>query len=231
MKEVNGMTKKTVVITGANRGIGLEFVRRFLANGDAVHATYRTTKGGLAALDQSNLTCHRVDVRSDEDVSSLIEAVGAPIDVLINNAGIADGRWPSLEAIDLDVTMEVLQVNAVGPVRVTQCASSWLSEGSKVVMITSLMGSIADCESGRSYAYRASKTALNMFTVSMKNELAQRGVAVLLLHPGWVQTDMGGNRAPINANTSVDGMMERIAELTVEQTGAYVQFDGTPVPW
>ena len=100
-----------------------------------------------------------------------------------------------------------------------------------MVMITSLMGSIGDCESGRSYAYRASKTALNMFTVSMKNELAERGVAVLLLHPGWVQTDMGGVNAPIDVRTSVAGMMDRIAELTIQQTGAYVQYDGTPVPW
>ena len=93
------------------------------------------------------------------------------------------------------------------------------------------MGSIADCESGRSYAYRASKTALNMLTVAMKNELAERGVAVLLLHPGWVQTDMGGAHAPIDVQTSVNGMMQRIKELNLENTGTYVQFDGTPVPW
>ena len=225
------MLKKTVVVTGANRGLGLEFTRRFLNNGDLVHATYRTEKGGLETLEQSNLTCHRVDVRSDDDVMNFMNAIGTPIDVLINNAGVADGRWPTLESIDLDAAMDVIQVNTLAPVRITQHASTRLNEGSKVVMITSLMGSIGDCESGRSYAYRASKTALNMFTVSMKNELAERGVAVLLLHPGWVQTDMGGVNAPIDARTSVAGMMDRIAELTIQQTGAYVQYDGTPVPW
>jgi len=161
-----------------------------------------------------------------------METIGEPVDVLINNAGIADGRWASVEAIDFDVATEVLEVNAIAPVRVTQAALPRLADGGgTVVMITSLMGSIADCMSGRSYAYRASKTALNMFTVAMKNELRDLGVSVLLIHPGWVETDMGGPNAPIQAEESVSGIMARIEEQTLDHTGRFVDYTGQVLPW
>ena len=225
------MHQPTVVITGANRGIGLEFVRQWLERGAVVHATYRATMGGLSDLEHPLLTCHRVDVRSDEDLVAMFDRIEAPVDVLINNAGVSDGRWDSLEAIDIDVALDVLAVNALAPVRVVQQASAKLREGSKIAMVSSLMGSIGDCESGRSYAYRASKTALNMLTVAMKPELAERGVATVLLHPGWVQTDMGGPQAPVNTVDSVAGMLARIDELTVATSGSYRSFDGTNLPW
>jgi len=225
------MHQPTVVITGANRGIGLEFVRQWLERGAVVHATYRATMGGLSDLEHPLLTCHRVDVRSDEDLVAMFDRIEGPVDVLINNAGVSDGRWDSLEAIDIDVALDVLAVNALAPVRVVQQASAKLREGSKIAMVSSLMGSIGDCESGRSYAYRASKTALNMLTVAMKPELAERGVATVLLHPGWVQTDMGGPQAPVNTVDSVAGMLARIDELTVATSGSYRSFDGTNLPW
>lgn len=230
--EVNdSMNQSTVVITGANRGIGLEFVRQWLARGALVHATFRTETGGLAALEHPSLTLHRVDVRSDKDLATMFERIDGPVDVLINNAGISDGRWSNLESIDLDVALDVLAVNALAPVRVVQHASAKLRQGSKIAMVSSLMGSIGDCESGRSYAYRASKTALNMLTVAMKPELVERGVATVLLHPGWVQTDMGGPHAPVNTVDSVAGMLARIDELTVATSGLYRSFDGTLLPW
>jgi len=230
--EVNvSMDQSTVVITGANRGIGLEFVRQWLERGAVVHATYRTALGKLAAFEHPSLTLHRVDVRSDEELAAMFERIDGPVDVLINNAGISDGRWPNLESIDLDVALDVLAVNALAPVRVVQHATTKLRHGSKIAMVTSLMGSIGDCESGRSYAYRASKTALNMLTVAMKPELAKRGVATVLLHPGWVQTDMGGPHAPVDAVDSVAGMLERIDELTVMTSGSYRSFDGAFLPW
>lgn len=230
--EVNvSMDQSTVVITGANRGIGLEFVRQWLERGAKVHATYRTALGKLAELEHPSLTLHRVDVRSDEELAAMFERIDGPVDVLINNAGVSDGRWSNLESIDLDVALDVLAVNALAPVRVVQHASTKLRHGSKIAMVTSLMGSIGDCESGRSYAYRASKTALNMLTVAMKPELAKRGVATVLLHPGWVQTDMGGPHAPVNAVDSVAGMLERIDELTTATSGAYRSFDGAFLPW
>ncbi|MGB0594031.1 MAG: SDR family NAD(P)-dependent oxidoreductase, partial [Poseidonia sp.] len=175
------------VVTGANRGLGFEMVRQLLQREYTVHATYRTSPGLLSTLGDGVLHQHQVDVRDGQAIAEMMDRIGGSIDLLINNAGIADGRWSSVEAIDFDVAAEVLEVNAVAPVRVTQAALPLLAEGGgTVVMITSLMGSIGDCMSGKSYAYRASKTALNMFTVAMKNELQERGVSVLLIHPGWV---------------------------------------------
>ena len=220
------------VVTGANRGLGFEMVRHLLLRDYTVHATYRTSPGLLSTLGDERLQQHQVDVRNGQAIAEMMDAIGAPIDLLINNAGIADGRWPSIEAIDFDVATEVLEVNAVSPVRVTQAALPLLVEGGgTVVMMTSLMGSIGDCMSGKSYAYRASKTALNMFTTAMKNELRERGVSVLLIHPGWVETDMGGPNAPIQAEESVNGIMARIDEQTLELTGRFVDYTGQALPW
>ncbi len=220
------------VVTGANRGLGFEMVRQLIKRDFTVHATYRTSPGQLSTLDDEWLHLHQVDVRDGQAIDEMMDAIGGPIDLLINNAGIADGRWPSVEAIDFDVATEVLEVNAVAPVRITQAALAHLADGGgTVVMITSLMGSIEDCMSGKSYAYRASKTALNMFTVAMKNELRERGVSVLLIHPGWVETDMGGPNAPIQAEESVNGIMARIEEQTLELTGRFVDYAGQALPW
>ena len=220
------------VITGANRGLGFEMVRQLLQRDFTVHATYRTDPGRLSTLVNDGLHQHQVDVRDGQAIAEMMSAIGGSIDVLINNAGIADGRWPSVEAIDFDVATEVLEVNAIAPVRVTQAALPLLADGGgTVVMITSLMGSIGDCMSGRSYAYRASKTALNMFTVAMKNELRDLGVSVLLIHPGWVETDMGGPNAPIQAEESVSGIMNRIEEQTLDHTGRFVDYTGQVLPW
>ena len=221
-----------VLVTGANRGIGLELVRQMLDQGHTVHATYRTSIGGLEALACSALHCHRMDVRNPDEVASVFETIATPLDVLINNAGVADGRWSSLTEIDFDIVSDVLEINAVAPVRVTQAALPLLVDGGGVVaMITSLMGSIEDCMSGRSYAYRASKTALNMFTTAMKNELQAQGVSVVLIHPGWVETDMGGPNAPLQVTESVSGILARIEEQSLETTGRFVDYTGQPLPW
>ena len=162
----------------------------------------------------------------------MMASINAPLDVLINNAGVADGRWSSVEEIDMDVVREVLDINAVAPLLVTQCALPLLTKnGGKVAMITSLMGSIDDCHSGKSYAYRASKTALNMLATSMKNELRDQGVSVVLIHPGWVETDMGGPRAPLGVEESVTGILSRIEEQTLESSGRFVDYKGESLPW
>ena len=219
-------------VTGANRGIGLELVRQLLQQNYTVHATYRSNMGGLEGLNHPNVHCHRMDVRNTTEVSAALESISTPIDLLINNAGIADGRWASVEEIDFETVSNVMEVNAIAPVRVTQLALPLLAQGgATVVMITSLMGSIEDCASGRSYAYRASKTALNMFTTAMKNELGAVGVSVLLIHPGWVETDMGGSNAPLQASESVAGILEQIAEQTVEVSGRFVDYKGERLPW
>ena len=220
------------VVTGANRGLGFEMVRQLLQRDFTVHATYRTSPGLLSTLGDERLHLHRLDVRDGAAIAEMMEAIGGPVDLLINNAGIADGGWSSVEAIDFDTAAEVMDVNALAPIRVTQAALPRLAErGGTVVMITSLMGSIADCMSGKSYAYRASKTALNMLTTAMKSELRDRGISVMLVHPGWVETDMGGPNAPIQAEESVAGIMARIEEQTMDMTGRFVDYTGQVLPW
>lgn len=221
------------LVTGANRGIGLELTRQLLNAGYTVHATYRNALGGLADLATTNLQTHTMEVRSDDSVRSVMDSITEPLDLLVNNAGISDGRWPSIDEIDFEVVSNVLEVNAIAPVRVTQHALPLLDRagGGTVVMITSLMGSIEDCMSGKSYAYRASKTALNMFTTSMKNELIERNISLLLIHPGWVETDMGGPRAPVSPEESVRGILERVEEQTLATSGRFVEYTGRPLPW
>jgi NAD(P)-dependent dehydrogenase (short-subunit alcohol dehydrogenase family) len=221
---------KTAIVTGANRGIGLELTKQLLDKGYYVHATFRSDKGGLEEIDSTNLRTHQMDVRDKTQVSNVIQSIES-IDLLINNAGVADGRWQSISEIDMEHALEVLNVNAISPVLVTQQSLSKLTDGSKVVMMSSLMGSISDCQSGRSYAYRASKTALNMFSMAMKNELEEMGTSLLILHPGWVETDMGGPNAPLSKTASVQGIIQRIAEQNMSMSGRFVQFDGTPVEW
>jgi NAD(P)-dependent dehydrogenase (short-subunit alcohol dehydrogenase family) len=221
---------KTALVTGANRGIGLELTLQLLDSGYDVHATYRSSKGGLEEIQNSALNIHQMDVRNKEEISAVIKSISS-LNLLINNAGIADGHWQSISEIDMEHALEVLNVNAVSPVLVTQQVLPILSNQSTIVMISSLMGSISDCRSGRSYAYRASKTALNMFSMAMKNELDGMGSSLLIIHPGWVETDMGGPNAPLSTDESVRGIMQRITEQNMSMSGRYVQFDGTPVEW
>ena len=221
---------KTALVTGANRGIGLELTLQLLDSGYNVHATYRSSKGGLEEIQNSALNIHQMDVRNKEEISAVIKSINS-IDLLINNAGIGDGHWQSISEIDMEHALEVLNVNAVSPVLVTQQVLPILSNRSTIVMISSLMGSISDCRSGRSYAYRASKTALNMFSMAMKNELDGMGSSLLIIHPGWVETDMGGPNAPLSTDESVRGIMQRITEQNMSMSGRFVQFDGTPVEW
>ena len=222
----------TALVTGANRGIGLETVRQLLDRDYEVHATYRSGKGGLADINNPRLVLHQMDVRNTDEVVAAMNEIGPSLDLLVNNAGISDGRWSNVSEIDFDVVSTVMEVNAIAPVRVTQHALPLLANGGgTVLMITSLMGSIGDCASGRSYAYRASKTALNMFTTAMKSELREQGISLLLIHPGWVETDMGGPNAPIRAEESVSGIMARIEEQTLEMTGRFVDYAGHILPW
>ena len=222
---------KSVVVTGANRGIGLELVKQLLDSGFRVYATYRSEMGGLASLSNQNLSIHQMDVRDPAAIEELSNSIDGKIDLLINNAGVADGRWQSISEIDMQHTLEVIEINSIAPVLITQKLLNQMSDDSTIVMMSSLMGSISDCMSGRSYAYRASKTALNMFSIAMKNELLEAGISILILHPGWVATDMGGPNATVSPEQSVSGMIERIDEHNLSMSGRYVQYDGTPIEW
>jgi len=220
----------TAVVTGANRGIGLEWVRQLLDKGWDVHAGYRTDEGGLSG---TSAHYHQLDVTSKESVEAFAASLPDRVDLLVNNAGVADGRWRSIEDIDHEQVLKVLDINSVGPVRVTQALLSRLGgdEMSTIAMVSSLMGSVEDCISGKSYAYRASKSALNMFSAAMKNELRDDNISVVILHPGWVQTDMGGPNATVTPLDSIAGMIQRVEEQTLEITGRFVQYDGESLPW
>jgi NAD(P)-dependent dehydrogenase (short-subunit alcohol dehydrogenase family) len=224
---------RTAVVTGASRGIGSEFVARLLENGWKVYAGYRSEKHRLELIDSVNLVCLRLDVTNNESVRQFCEEITESVDLLINNAGVPDGRWRNISEIDDEWVLQVLDINSVGPVRMVRELYDKMSHNSltTVAMISSLMGSIDDCHSGRSYAYRASKTALNMFSVAMKKESLERNISFLILHPGWVKTRMGGEHAPVELSESVDGMLNLIDNHTLEDSGRFVQYDGVDLPW
>jgi NAD(P)-dependent dehydrogenase (short-subunit alcohol dehydrogenase family) len=180
-----------------------------------------------------NLKIHQLDVQSNDSVKAFADNAPEHIDLLVNNAGVADGRWRSLEEIDDEWALEVININALGPVRVVKELYPKMihSKLAKIAMISSLMASIDDCHMGRSYAYRASKTALNMFTAAMKKEALEDNITFAVLHPGWVKTDMGGDRAPVNLTESVEGMMHVMEHHGLEQSGEFIQYDGAPLPW
>jgi NAD(P)-dependent dehydrogenase (short-subunit alcohol dehydrogenase family) len=218
----------TAVITGANRGIGLELCRRFRDRGDAVVAVCRRSS---PELDELGVRVEAgVDVTSDSDVAALAgRLAGETIDVLVNNAGILE-RVP-LEALDFESIRRQFEVNAVGPVRLTAALLPLLAPGAKVALITSRMGSIGDNTSGGSYGYRMSKAALNIAGVSLARDLAPRGVAVAILHPGFVRTDMTHQSGHIGPEESAAGLLARIDELTLESSGGFWHQNGERLPW
>jgi NAD(P)-dependent dehydrogenase (short-subunit alcohol dehydrogenase family) len=224
---------KTAVITGASRGIGSEFVVRLLENGWRVYAGFRQDKHRLDLIENENLIVHQLDVTDNDSIEVFAGNINHSVDLLINNAGVPDGRWRNIKEIDDLWALDVININSLGPVRLVRSLYDKMSGEtlSTVVMISSLMGSIDDCHSGRSYAYRASKTALNMFTVAMKKEALEDNISFLILHPGWVKTRMGGENAPVEMDVSVDGMMELIEQHNLEDSGRFVQYDGVDLPW
>ncbi|MCG7537630.1 SDR family oxidoreductase [Pseudoalteromonas sp. OOF1S-7] len=217
-----------VVITGANRGIGLELCRHYLAAGDRVTAVVRSASDELQSLDVTVIA--GIDVSIEQDVRTLSAALGEQaIDILINNAGIFHNE--TLHQMDFTTLEQQLMVNAVAPVRVTHALQHNLVTGAKVAMITSRMGSIADNGSGAYLGYRMSKAALNAAGVSLAHELKPRGVAVALLHPGFVQTEMVNYAGDISPSEAAQRLAKRIDELTLESSGGFWHSNGDRLPW
>jgi len=216
-----------VLVTGCNRGIGLELCRQLLTRGDSVTAVCRQTGSELESLDLKVL--EGVDVADSESLSKLALALrGDRFDWLINNAGILDRD--SLESLDFDAIQRQFQVNAMGPLRVTHALLGNLGQGSKVGIVTSRMGSIGDNTSGGYYGYRMSKAAVNIAGVSLSRDLEQKGIAVGLLHPGMVATDMtGGSGVPVSQAAS--GLLKRMEELNVANSGSFWHAQGELLPW
>ena len=218
----------TVVVTGANRGIGLEFCRQFSSRGDTVIAVCRKGTPQLAALGVEQL--QGIDVTDEESVGALAEHLsGRTIDILVNNAGIL--RRETLDNLDFDSIRAQFEVNALGPLRVTAALRANLNPGSKVAIITSRMGSIADNTSGSRYGYRMSKAAVNMAGASLAHDMRHSGVAVALLHPGFVKTDMTGGMGDVSTETSVRGLVARIDGLELSNSGTFWHAQGEELPW
>ena len=217
----------TYVVTGANRGIGLELCRQLAARGDDVIAVCRSFDDELAELGIRVIA--GIDVAEAASVESLrSQLADEAIDVLINNAGIL--RGDSFGQIDYDVMLEQYRVNTLGPLRVTEALVDNLHGGSKLVIVTSRVGSIEDNGSGGNYGYRASKTAVNMIGTNLRHELAPRGIAVGLLHPGLAATEMTGGSG-IAPSDAARGLIERIDELGMETTGGFWHAEGYRLPW
>ena len=219
----------TVVITGANRGIGLELARQYAADGAQVVAVVRRPSEPLQALGVSIVD--GIDVGQDVAVEQLGQQAATlpPIDVLINNAGILSSE--SLPAPDFDRMRQQFEVNALGPLRVTTALRPQLAAGGKVVLITSRMGSITDNSSGGMYGYRASKAALNAIGASLAQDLRGDGIAVGLLHPGYVRTDMTGHQGQMSPAQAAQGLRARIEALDIDTTGRFLHANGESLPW
>lgn len=228
----------TLLITGTNRGIGLEFVRQYLARGDQVIATCRQPTEARAlqelAAAEPGLRIMALDVAEPDSLTGFADELGdQAIDIFINNAGVYGPRSARFGEVSAQDWLGVLEVNTVAPLLLTQLLIDNFRRGTgrKLVYITSKMGSIADNESGGSYIYRSSKTALNQVVKSLAADLADQGLLAAVLHPGWVQTDMGGPNALIDTGTSVRGMIGVIDGLSAAQTGHFFNYDGREIPW
>jgi NAD(P)-dependent dehydrogenase (short-subunit alcohol dehydrogenase family) len=217
------------VVTGANRGIGLALVRALEERGTVI-ATCRMSSPGLDRLGVE--VVEGVDLSTDAGVAKLAAAVGTrSIDLLINNAGIL--VWgDELGELDVAGIRKQFEVNALGPLRVTDALRDRLAKGAKVALVTSRMGSIDDNTSGGRYGYRMSKAALNMAGKSLSVDLRPRGVAVAILHPGMVKTDMtGGHGGQVEPDEAARGLLARIDELTLETSGGFWHANGQRLPW
>ena len=226
----------TLLISGANRGLGLEFVKQYAADGwDVVAGCRRPDEAAelREIADGGSVEVHALDVAEPNSIDSFKGAVGArPLDLVIANAGVYGGdRQKSFTDLDYDGWARTLATNTFGPVRLAAAfAENLKAAKGKLVAISSLMGSITD-SSGSFYAYRSSKAALNMAFKGVAAELKGDGVTVAVLHPGWVQTDMGGKNAPVTPPQSIEGLRKVIAGLTLNDTGSFHAFDGKALPW
>jgi len=227
----------TVLITGANRGIGLEFARQYaIAGADVIAACRKPADANNlngVARDFENVEVHALDVNSDTSVAALKTTLGdRPIDHLINNAGVMGGKKQGLHDIDFDAWADCMNTNTFGPFRMIAAFADNVaaSDEKKIMTVSSFMGSIGRKGTG-AYIYRSSKAAVNMVATLAATELADKGIMSIPVHPGWVQTDMGGSGADITATESASGLRKVMAELTPERSGRYWNYDGSELDW
>ncbi|WP_047541365.1 SDR family oxidoreductase [Methylotenera versatilis] len=230
------MNQYQVLITGANRGIGLEFTRQYAADGWRVLACCRDPESAAAlqtlASASKNIQVIALDVGNFSQIDSLaLQLKNEAIDVLINNAGV----YPHSNFGDTNYEdwAEAFKVNSMAPLKMAEAFVQHIarSQLKKIATLSSKMGSIDDNTSGENYIYRTSKTAVNMAMKSLSIDLKPYGISIVTLHPGWVQTDMGGANGLINTQTSVTGLRQVIADLSLQSTGQFIAFDGKSINW
>jgi NAD(P)-dependent dehydrogenase (short-subunit alcohol dehydrogenase family) len=226
------MQNHTILITGTNRGIGLEFTKQYAEAGWHVHACCREPQSSAALMalanQYPNIHLHALDVSDFSQMTQLSNQLKAlSIDALINNAGV----YP--EQLNTSEWLNAFLINAIAPYEMVKAFLPQIRKGNlrKIATLSSKMGSIDDNTSGGSYAYRSSKVAANMVMKSLSVDLVPEGIAVVMLHPGWVLTDMGGPNALIDTKTSVTGMRKVIEKLSLANTGKFIAYDGKEIPW
>ena len=225
----------TVLITGANRGIGLALARSYAADGWRVLGTCRdpASAGELGSL-RGDVSVERLEIRDDSAIAGLAEKLsGEQIDVLFNNAGVAGREVASLGRIDSDVWMDTFRINTVAPIKMAEAFRDHVAHGGrgKMAFVSSVLGSLERNVGGGRYAYGSTKAALNMACRSLAGDLRGRGIAVVCLHPGHVRPDMGGAAAPVDPDESAAGMRKVVDGLTLSNSGSFINYDGSPIPW
>lgn len=237
IKEASNM--KTVLITGANRGIGLEHTRSFAVRGVQVFATARLPAESkelmaLAAAQAGNIKVLAYDA-ADPDAPALLKAAfgDTPIDLLFANAGATVGERQSFGSVDVEDVLQLVRVNSLAPLKLVEALADNVasSERKLIAFQSSQLGSIGNNSSGGRYAYRISKAALNMVAKGVSSDLRSRGVIVVALHPGWVKTRMGGANAPVSVEQSVAGQQRLFDQLTLADSGHFFNYDGVELPW
>ena len=227
----------TVLITGANRGIGFEFARQYAQDGWRVHATARDPErasalSDLAKAQGGRVVIHALDVTDDAAIKALTAQIDEPIDLLINNSGVAGQGAAMLGATDKQAWLETFATNVIAPMHVTEALLPQLERGGRrlIVTISSRMGS-SEANLAGPYAYRSSKAAVNRVMKGLAQDLGPRGFTVVSFNPGWVRTDMAGPNAPLSPEESIGAMRHVIANLTPADNGRFINYDGAPVPW
>jgi len=228
----------TILITGSNRGIGLELVRQYADENWHVFACCRSPKDASAlqelAGSKDNISVHALDVSDSQQIAALAsELKDTPIDILFNNAGIYGPYDANFGNTDEQQWLECFSINTISPMKVTEAFVSHVanSQLKTIASMSSKMASMADNGSGGSYLYRSSKAALNAVMTSVAIDLKPRGIKVTIMHPGWVKTDMGGPNAEISTHTCVAQLKKILNELTLETSGSFFEIDGSIIPW
>ena len=228
----------TILITGTNRGLGLEAARQYAADGWTVHACCRNPDDAadLKAIAGANggVTIHKLDVEDFGAIGALAKSLeGEAIDVLLNNAGVGGGDRQEFLNDDFDAWSNTFRVNTMSPLRMTEAFADNVarSERKVVVLVSSIMASMTDNDSGKLHSYRTSKAALNMVMRLLSVDLQDRGITTFSLHPGWVRTDMGGSQAPLSTEESISGIRKLIANAGPDQNGRFMTWDGKELPW